>query len=196
MSRGDKCTRIFVVYHAHWHISDDNLTGNEMRRKLSNLTKEALQLVPLIDFIGGLARHNQVAGQAAVEGGFLDMLLRIYVVFPTFYTPDAESRARQSAMLTACKSALEVFSAGTLHADILWNHPVCDLWLRGDQLIPNCAPKTPLESLEDRCFTWRRAGALMVKRRLMMIWSTSAWSGGNREDAEFQACIDMVEFSR
>jgi hypothetical protein len=62
-----------------------------------------------------------------MEVSFLDLLLRIYVVFPTFYTPDTERRARQSAVLTT-RSTLQVLSAGSLHADIMYNHSVYDLW--------------------------------------------------------------------
>jgi hypothetical protein len=191
LSRGDNYPSISTVYQAHCHASDDNITGNDTRQKLSNSTKEAFRLVPLIDFIGELARHNQFARHTTVEGGCLNMLLRIYVVFPTLHTSDPERSLNNSAILTACKSTLDVLSASTLHADIVSNHPV---WLRGNQLT-NSSPKTPLESLEDRCIAWRSVETILVKGRLMTIWSTSTWSGAN-EDAGFQACIDIIEFSR
>ena len=151
--------------------------------------------MPSIDFIGELARHNQFARHTTVEGGFINMLLRIYVVLPAFYTSDPERPLNNSAILTACKSTLDVLSASTLRADIASNHPVYDLWLRGNQLTSS-PPKTPLESLEDRCIAWRSVETILVKRRLMTIWSTSTWSGANNEDAGIQACIDIIEFSR
>jgi hypothetical protein len=146
----------------------------------------------MIYFIAELARCNPSARQATLEGGFLDMLLRIYVVFPTFYSSNAENPARPSALLDACESAIAVLSTDHLHADLVCNHPVHDLWLRGDQFIPGNVTRIP-ELLEDRCIAWRRTEAHFVKTRLMTIWSASRYS---EENAEFQACIDIVEFSR
>jgi hypothetical protein len=149
-------------------------------------------------FIEDLARHNPAARQAALDGGFLNMLLRIYVVFPTFYWSNAEEHARHSLLLDACESALAVLSTGAVRADIISNHPVHDLWLRDEQLVPGHADVTRIreESLEDRCCAWRRTEAHFIRTRLKTIWSMSPWYEGNNENAEFQGCIDVVEFSR
>jgi hypothetical protein len=147
-------------------------------------------LVAVIDFIMELTRHNQFARQAALEGGFLDMLLRIYVVFPISYKSDGE--AAYSVLLSACQSAISVLSADAFCADLLRNHPVYDLWLRGDQLTPYYVPRSPEEILEDRGAAWRITRARLVKRRLMIIWSVLS----THDNVQFQTCADVVEFSR
>ncbi|KIM90155.1 hypothetical protein PILCRDRAFT_1521 [Piloderma croceum F 1598] len=112
MSNGDQLRiSASALNHARSHISDNNLTGADMRRKLSNLMKEAPQVVRLINLIGEFGRHNKVAPF--------------------------------TALLAACHSTLEVFSAGGLHADIVCYHPVYDLCVHVDQLIPDCAPNAP-----------------------------------------------------
>jgi hypothetical protein len=191
MSRGDQYHPLFAAYHTHCHIRDDDVTSNDIRRRVSNESEEALQLVPVVVFITELTRHNQSACQAALTGGFLDMLLRIYVAFPLY-------KAKQKptfSLLTACQSALVALSADALHVDMVCNHPVYDLWLCGNQLAPCYIPRTPEEILEDRCAAWRRTKAHLVKRRLMTICSVSTRPAN--DDAKSQACADdVVEFSR
>jgi hypothetical protein len=189
MPRGDQYRRLFATYRAHCHTRDDDLTGNDIKKKLSNPSQEALQLVLAISFIAELTQHNLSARQAALEGDFLDMLLRVYV---TFYKPNAEGA--QSVMVTTFQSALSVLSAEAFHADIVRHHPVYDLWLRGNQLAPCYVPRAPEETLEERCAAWRSMRAPLTKRRLMTIWSVSTRS--TNDDAEFQPCADVVEFSR
>jgi hypothetical protein len=77
--------------------------------------------MPMIHFVAELARHNQSARQAALEGGLLDMLLRIYVVFPMFYMSNTERQTGQSALLDVGESALVFLSADTLRADAVYN---------------------------------------------------------------------------
>ena len=54
------------------------------QKSSSSVSKEFARLVPtsMINFISLLAQHNDSA-RHSLEGDFLDMLLRIYVVFPS-----------------------------------------------------------------------------------------------------------------
>jgi hypothetical protein len=194
ISRGDRYSPLCAWHHAQCHPRDDDLTSNHIRQRLSNSNKEVLKLVPVIDFIADIVRRNHVACQAVLEGGFFDMLLRIYVAFPTFYKYNAEEKSCQSAMFTACQSAFKALSVNALYAEIVRSHPVYDLWLRVDQLSSQDVSTTSEESLPDRCAAWRKTEAHLVKRRLMIIWSASTLSADN--DAEFLVCADVVEFSR
>lgn len=149
----------------------------------------------MINFISILAQHNDFARDAAIEGGFLDMLLRIYVVLPTFYMATAESttekRSRRAALFDTCRSALDILSTKSYHFDMVFNHPVYDLWLRCDKLVPNYVVWTAEEALDARCIAWRKTESDIITRRLMTIWNLSPSS-----DALFRACLDIVEFTR
>jgi hypothetical protein len=148
-------------------------------------------VLPVIDFIAELAGQMPFARQAALEVGFLDMLLHIYVVFGTVYSGHTEKRAGQSKLLSACRSTLHILSPDTSHTDIVCKHPIYDLWLRDDKLVLSDIDSVPEEYLQNRYNAWRQAGAQPAMCRLMVIWCTTPIP-----DAEFQACIDIVEFSR
>jgi hypothetical protein len=154
----------------------------------------------VINFIALLAQQNDSARHAALEGGFLDMLLRIYVVLPTFYMPTAESmtekRTRRSALVDACKSALDIFSAESLYFDVVCNHPVYYIWLRCDELVPSYVVWTPEDALDARCAAWRRTEVDIIKRRLMTIWNLASAMEMQGRNSEIRACMDIVEFSR
>lgn len=124
------------------------------------------------------------------------MLLRTYVVFPTFYMSIAEKRSHHPALLDACKSVLAILSTEHDYLEIVLIHPVHDLWLCSDKLIPDYFETNSAEALESRCLAWRGIDALIVKRRLMTIWSVFPSLENHRENTGLQVCTDVVEFSR
>lgn len=124
------------------------------------------------------------------------MLLRTYVVFPTFYKSIAEKRSYHPPLLDACKSVLAVLSTEFDYLEIMLVHPVHDLWLISDKLIPDYFGGTPEEVLEGRCLAWRRTDALIVKRRLITIWSIFPSLEHHSSRTGLQVCADIVEFSR
>lgn len=94
--------------------------------------------------------------------------------------PDMEWRARQSVAFTACQSTLEVLLAGGLHADIVCSHPVYDIWVHVDQLIPDCAPHAPEETLEACCFAWRLLSPMILKKQTSVFPSNDTASYTSR----------------
>jgi hypothetical protein len=124
------------------------------------------------------------------------MLLRIYVVFPTFYMSTAEKREQHPALIDACKSILAVLSTEFDYLETMLIHPVHDLWLRSDKLIPDYFESTSEEALRGRCLAWRGTDAPIVKRRLMTIWSVFPSLENHSESTGLQVCNDIVEFSR
>jgi hypothetical protein len=160
----------------------------------------SLQLVPVINFISLLAQYNDSARHAALEEGFLDMLLRIYVIFPTFHMSTAEStadkRSRRKALLDVCRSALDVLSVESHYSDMVFNHPVYHLWLRCHELVPSYVVWTPEDALDARCAAWRRVEVDIIKRRLMTIWCLASTMEMRDRNSEIWACMDIVEFSR
>jgi hypothetical protein len=124
------------------------------------------------------------------------MLLRIYVVFPTFYVSIAEKRERHPALIDACKSVLAILSTEFDCLEVLLIHPVRDLWLRSDKLIPHYFESTSKEFLEGRCLAWRGTDAPTVKRRLVTIWSVFPSLENHSESTGLQVCTDIIEFSR
>lgn len=149
-----------------------------------------------MDFIADLAERNVLARQAALDGGFLDMMLCIYVNFPTFYLSEEEKITHRSALLEACKCAFSVLSGESLFLESVLSHPVHSFWLGDNLSVINGVSKTPEQSLEDRCLAWRRIDPWLVKRRLMALWSTSVTADSFGEEEIYQSCTDMVEFSR
>lgn len=164
-----------------------------MCRELFGDGPETLQLVPTIDFITELAKYKDSACHAALEGGFLDFLLHIYVIFPTFHMSPVDEGKHQSALVDACRSALTVLSAEQYEPTILTDQPVHHLSLC-EQLFPNYAIKLQEEALELRCLAWRRAETHFIKTRLITI--ISSLSRAHEKNTEFLLCIDIVEFTR
>jgi hypothetical protein len=151
------------------------------------------QFTTLIVVLAMILRETK---QLALEGGLLDMLLRIYIVIPTVRAFGAEKRGPLSALLASCKSVLEVLCTCSLHTEVVCNHPVYDIWLRGSQLHFSCILTFREDSLEDRCVSRRRTSPHLVKGRLITIWGMAGSDNDDHGCAEFLAYVDAVEFSQ
>lgn len=197
MLKNGKHGQLSSACHANYSIRHDGYIKNAMIRNQSHdVPQEALHLVSTIIFIGDFFEHNIFVRQAALEGSFFDMLLRIYAVFPSFYTSTAEKRMHHPALLDACRSTLAVLSMESRYLEMVLNHPVYDLWLHCDRLVPSYVVNTLEESLEDRCLAWKRVDAAVVKRRSMTMWSAFPSLEKYSENTVFQVCHDIVVFSR
>jgi hypothetical protein len=145
-------------------------------------------LIPVIDFIVCFIDLNDSAYQVVIDAGFLDMLLRIYTVFPAF-------ERGTSALSTKCTSALVKLSRQPDCLEAIIQHPICTLWTKCNQLFRDQLPNVVDDSIQIRCSSWRRTQRFCVMSRLVTTYkllSTSRLKDAMATDM----CIDLVEFSR
>jgi hypothetical protein len=150
-------------------------------------SRDESDLISIVDFMALIADHDDSACQAAFDGGFLDILLRIYAVFPKF------GRGR-SALFSACTSALLVLSRQPEHLEKIIYHPVCTLWTTCGKLFQMLDVVD--DSFSSRHSAWRRTGKVCVMSRLVTIYKFLLSTSRLKAAAAVDMCTDLVEFSR
>lgn len=143
-------------------------------------------LVPMIEFIA-LVADDHLACQAALEGGFMDMLLRIYIFCPKLGRDT-------SALASACTSAMLVLSRRPEHLETIVHHPVCTLWATCREVFEMTAMLD--DSISSRCTAWRRMEKPFVISRLVIIHRVLLSKSHLEKSATTDISIDLVEFSR
>jgi len=145
----------------------------------------------MIDFISFVAQHNDEAGQAVLDGGFLDMLLRIYVLCPTFDFKDTNEQ--RVTLSDACASALSILSRQPHHLEVILSHPICALWTQCRRLfrIQDTLP----DFVSARRVSWRSMDRSFFVRRLGTIYKLLSKPGLGKTVAT-EICCDLVEFSQ
>jgi hypothetical protein len=113
-------------------------------RENSTTSRDGNDLTPVIDFIASVvdSNHNGSACQAAIDAGFLDILLRVYAIFPAL-------ERGMSALVNACTSALLMLSRQPDCLEAIIQHPVCTLWAKCSQLFREKMPNVVDDSLYD-----------------------------------------------
>lgn len=173
----------------------DNL---DKRGKISMMTaslKEVMVLAPVINFMGQVVSESDSACQAVLEAGILDMLLRIYVIFPTLASPTLPDSYRKQGLLEACQSILIVL-ARSKHQETIFDHPVCTLWTDCQSLPPGYTPDAQDNRMLSGRTAWRRAERLCAKRRLLVIYRGSLWKPNPDTAEDQEACDDIIELTR
>jgi hypothetical protein len=165
---------------------------------LTTTTKEAKALVPTLQFIVRIVMQYDSTCRAALKAGILDMILRIYVIFPTFSQSAVDGAEHWSPLLKACRSTLLVLSESLTNADDISHHPVFSLWTDCQPYPPvyTAEPQSPDDIFRARCTAWRKTTRSCVKRRLSIIYANSLWKSNVYEMEDIEACVDMVEFTR
>jgi hypothetical protein len=131
---------------------------------------------PLLDFIVKLAQVNDVACEAVLDSGFLDMLLCMYTCGFTdsMISPFAGSRTNseideaRDIIFVNCSAALLALCRHPDFVAIVLTHPVSVLWPKDRRLLSifGC-------QLRERYETWRRLGSVIAARRLKSLRSLS-----------------------
>jgi hypothetical protein len=134
-----------------------------------------------------------------LKAGILEMLLRIYNIFPAFSKSAIDLPEHWSLLLDACRSTILAISQSSQeYNDEILSHPVCTLWA-------NCNPHPPAYTLEPptaydllmaRCTAWRTANTLCIGRRMYMLLTGNQWKSNAYEFEDIDACTDSVEFTR
>ncbi|KIM86727.1 hypothetical protein PILCRDRAFT_314087 [Piloderma croceum F 1598] len=178
------------LYDARYQKSKDTI--------LVTMTEQAKVLIPLLQFVSRSASQNDSACRTALNAGILDLLLRIYVIFPSFSRSAIDAPEHWSPLLKACRSTLHVLSRSETNHDVVLQHPVCFIWMDCHPHPPvySLEPRSPLDVLLARCAAWRETGKACVRRRIMMIFIDSLWKSNAFEIENAEACTDIVEFAR
>jgi hypothetical protein len=163
-----------------------NRNGSLYQEKCTvSSSEEMLLLPPVLGFIAWTATQSDWAFQTVLEGGILDMLLHIYIVFTTL--PDTPQDAYlKEALRGACRLILVILGQSISHQRTVFGHPVCILWT-------GCYGHAVQANLQDRRAAWRRADRSNVMRRVLAIYNCTLWK--STEDA-IDVCADIVEFTK
>jgi hypothetical protein len=156
---------------------------------LSSSCKEVGVLTPVLKFMAQIATQSDLACLTVLEAGILDMLLRIYIIFPALSGSLPEDVGRKLALMDACQLTVVVLCRSLDQPTVVYNHPVCILWTDRNS-------KRPDHPLQNRCGAWRRAPRHCAMRRLVMIYIGSLWQSNIDVVGDIEACIDIVEFTK
>jgi len=142
--------------------------------------------------------QSDLARRTVLDAVILDMLLRIYDIFPAFSKSALDVPEPWSPLLVACRSTVLALSHSQENHNEILSHPVCIIWT-------NCDPHPPAYSLEPptaddllvaRCAAWRTASGLCIKRRMYMLLTGNLWKSSVDEIENVEACTDIAEFTR
>ena len=178
-----------LSYTHYWQSRDAILTTT---------TKEAKALVHVLRFIVGIVTQSDSACRTALKAGILDMLLRVYVIFPSFSHSSVDAPEHWSTLLKACRSIFIALSQSQENNDTILRHPVYALWRDCDPHPPaySLEPQSPRDTLLARCAAWREAVKACIKRRIVMIFIDGLWKSNVFEIENIEACADIVEFAQ
>ena len=141
----------------------------------------------MIDFIALVVDHDRAVCQDVFNGGFLDMLLKVYIFCPKL-------ERDTSTLANACTSALLVLSRQPQNLDAIMNHPVCTLWETCREVFDITAMLD--DPVSSRCAAWRRTDKSSVISRLVIIYKVLLSKSHLEKPVAADMCIDLIEFSR
>jgi hypothetical protein len=156
---------------------------------LSSSCHEVMVLTPVLEFMAQVATHSDLTSQTVLEAGILDMLLRVYVIFPALSSSLREDELHKEALLDACQLTVIVLRQSLEDPAAVYNHPVCILWT-------DRKSKRPDHPLQNRPDAWRQAPRRCALRRLESIYARSLWKSDYDAIGNIEACIDIVEFTK
>lgn len=171
----------------------DSLYREEKTGKVPSASKEVLMIAPVLNFVTRIAMQSDSTCQAVLEAGILDILLRIYIIFPALSSVTPHDNASKEELRSVCGSTLTVLGQSQQYQITVLNHPVCILW-------PDCHSQPPVyavdEPVQDRCTTWRRLHASCVHRRVIVIYKGPLWKPSHDAADDTHVCGDIVEFTK
>jgi hypothetical protein len=159
---------------------------------MSPSRKEVLVLAPVLNFITRFAMQSDTACRTATDVGSLNILLHIYIVFPTLSNSTQEDFDRKLALRDACRSILGVLCLSQ-HQGVVLKHPICILWSDLHSQLPGYSTDASTDPVQVRSTAWRGVEKSCVDRRALAIYRYSLWKP---PESSLEVCIDIVEFTR
>lgn len=157
---------------------------------MSASVKQVATVGKVLNFLRQVAAPP--AHQVVLDAGVLDMILRIYVIFPTLVVPTAADSERKAELFEACQAMLAMLSRAS---PAVFNHPVCTLW-NDCHAIVQPPTYSVRESPITRRAAWRRAPRACASRRVIVIFQGSVWNSDFDTTGDIEAYADLVEFTR
>jgi hypothetical protein len=173
----------------------DSVNQKERASMLSPSSKELSVLAQVLQFISRFAIQSDSARQIALDSGVLDMILRIYVILPTYSDSTRQNADSKVALRDACRLTLELLSQSQ-HQEAVLNHPVCTLWKDFHLQPPGYGIDAPADPAQERCAAWRRVEKSCVERRMIIIYRHTLWKPDAGGGVGIEACDDIVEFAK
>ena len=142
--------------------------------------------------------QSDSACRTVLDAGILEMLLRIYDIFPAFSKSALDTPDYWSPLLDACRSVILALSRWQENNGEIFSHPVCTIWTDCDPHPPAYAvePPTTYDLLVARRCAWRTVNSLCIRRRLYMILTGNLWKFNVHKIEDIEACADLVELTR
>lgn len=174
----------------------DALYHKERKATLSPSVKEILVLLCVLDFIGQIATQSASTNSTVLAAGVLDLLLRVYVVFPTLSEVEADDANQKFVLLDACRSIMNALFPSPQIDAIIPDHPVFILWTSCYAQSPGYSGEVMGGTSLDRGFAWSQANKFVSKRRMSSIYKGSLWKSDIHDMGDMETCIDIVEFTQ
>jgi hypothetical protein len=153
---------------------------------------EVLILVPMLNFISEIAGQSDSACHTVLQADILDMLLRIYVVFPAFSDTTQQDGDLKEALHDACLLTFIILGQSPQHQRTVLNHSVSILWTEHHS---QPFGHTVDVYADDRCTAWRQVPDSYVMRREIVIYKSSLWKQCNHIE-DMEVCADIAEFTK
>jgi hypothetical protein len=131
---------------------------------LSPSSKKLAVLAQALQFMSKFAIQSDFACQIALDGGVLNMILRIYVILPTISDSTRQNVYIKAALRDACRLIIEVLGQSQ-HQETVLNHPVCILWKDFHLQPSGYGIDAPADPAQERCAEWKRVDKSCVERR-------------------------------
>lgn len=114
--------------------------------------EEAKLLIPTLQLITRVVIQNDDQCQTVLEAGVLDMLIRVYVIFPTFAQSTIDGPEPWTPLLKACRSLLLALRDSPNNRHTVLRHPVYTLWAECRPLPPSYSeePRSVVDDLSQR----------------------------------------------
>ena len=182
----------WVVLTADLNSRTEALNQKKRTEFLPPAAKEVQLLVPMLTFIAQFSIHSAANCQIVIGIGALNMLLRIYVIFTTLSGATRDEIERKVALRDACRSTTRILGR-VEHEDVVFNHPVCMLWLDCHPQPPKYTTKDPSDRIQDRWAAWSRVETSCVMRRVIALYRYTVGAAGG--DIDLETAIDLVWFT-
>lgn len=130
--------------------------------------------------------------EAVIDVGVLDVMLRVYIRYPTLVVQTAYDSDCKRELLESSQYLLGILVAA---APSVCDHPICSLWVDHGAQSPRYDEASDTNPFSFRS-AWRRAPRACAKQQLLIISRGFTLSSGPDIASEVMAYCDLVEFTR
>ncbi|KZP30505.1 hypothetical protein FIBSPDRAFT_109782 [Athelia psychrophila] len=168
----------------------DSLERKTRTHTVPASSKQVVAITWALIFAAKMATRS--AQQLVIDAGVLDVILRVYIRYPTLGVTTAHDSECKTELFDSCQYLLRILVAST---PAVFDHPVCSLWTDCNAQPPAYGEEPSTNPIGFRA-AWRRVPRACAKERLMIIFRGSLWGSDFDSASEIEAYRDLVEFTR